>query len=123
MLAVEAVAARVPAALVEALESRMRGRLRESPILSAGLTSAGLAGPAGAEVGAGRVGAGVQRRSVQRQWARATVIRTTHPAMDHMRATGHMHIRRRHTEQITGQLCQHLRRMDLMQMEHSGRLE
>jgi len=123
-------AARVQAALVEAPGSRMLGLSRESPILSAGPTSAGLAGLAGAGVGA-EVGVGVLRRSVQRQlergWrmqAQATVTRTMDPAtLGHMRTMDHMHMRRRHTEQITGQLCRHLHRMDRMQMEHLDPLE
>ena len=39
-----------------------------------------------------------------------TVIRTTPPAVGNTRTMGHMHMRRRHTEQITGQLCRHLQR-------------
>src|SRR5262245_28050817 len=113
----------------------MPGLSRAFPILTVELTSAGLAGRAlglagaGAEVGAGPVGVGVPRRSVQRQsergWrmqARTTVIRTTHPAMGHMRTMGHMDTRRRHTEQITEQLCRHLHRMDHMPMERLDRL-
>jgi hypothetical protein len=123
-------AARVQGVLVEAPESRMLGLSRESPILSAGPTSAGLAGLAGAGVGA-EVGVGVPRRSVQRQlergWrmqAQTTVTRTMDPAtLGHMRTMDHMHMRRRHMEQITGQLCRHLHRMDRMQMEHLDPLE
>ena len=131
-------AARVQAALVEAPESRMLGLSHGPPILSAGPTSAGLAGPTSvflADRAIGLVGAevgvGVPRRSVQRQlergWrmqAQATVTRTMDPAtLGHMRTMDHMHMRRRHTEQITGQLCRHLHRMDRMQMEHLDPLE
>src|SRR5262245_33036773 len=108
----------------------MPGQSPAFPILSAGLTSAGRAGPdlgragAGAEVGMRPAGVGAQRRSVQRQserdWrmqARTTVIRTTRPAMGHMRTMGHMDMRRRHTERTTEQLFRHLHRMDHMPME------
>src|SRR5262249_46248671 len=130
MLAAELVveAARVQGVLVEAPGSQMLGLSRATPMLSVGLASGGLAGRAtglaGVEIGAAPVGVGVQRQPVPRQsergWrmqAQTTVTRPTHPAMGLMRTMGHTHMRRRHTEQVTGQLCRRRHRMDHMPME------